>query len=153
MWDKLIDMYKTADGSIFLHEEAKMFYERFLPEDRDNRPVMLFDGENAPLHYFTNDFSQKLSAVDGEPHTAVVGRDIGLKTEDVLEIVSHNIHIHYHCHMAKFNSYMLRKITQLRKTCPDYVHIHPFVNPKDCRTMNKMKKFVHLCRRSETITL
>jgi glycosyltransferase involved in cell wall biosynthesis len=129
MWDKLIDLYRTADGSIFLHEEARMFYECFMPEDRDNRPVMLFDGENAPLHYFTNDFSPKFSFMDNEPHTAVVGRDIGLEPEDVLEIVSHKVHIHYHSHISNF--FTLRKITKLQKAYPGYVHIHPFVNPKD----------------------
>jgi glycosyltransferase involved in cell wall biosynthesis len=128
-WDKLIDLYRSADGAIFLHEEAKMFYECFMPEDRNERPVLLFDGEYAPLHYFTDDFSPKLSSVDGEPHTVVIGRDIGLEPEDVLEIVSNKVHVHYHCHISNF--YMQRKLVQLQKSYPDYVHVHPFINSKD----------------------
>jgi hypothetical protein len=128
-WDKLIELYKHADGAIFLNEEARAYYECFLPESRPRKPFLIFDAEKANREYFTNNFSEKLSARDGEPHTLIAGRAIGIGLNELENIVAQGIHLHYHCHIS--DSHAERRIRIFERKYQDYVHLHPFVNPRE----------------------
>lgn len=122
-WDKLIYLYTHAAGRIFLNETVKAWFEQFLPSAGGFSFIM--DGDLPKKDYFKNDFSSKLSAVDGAIHTVVAGRMIGISNQDMAFLSQNNIHVHlytenYHNGRDKRNcSYM--------QVAPKHFHVHSHV--------------------------
>lgn len=93
LWSKLIDLYAQADGRIYLNAEEKMWVQQFIPPC-DEESCMLLDGDMPPADIFSDRFSPKLSAADGEIHTVVAGRLVGLSLDDYNILSKNGIHIH-----------------------------------------------------------
>lgn len=123
-WDELIDLFRRADGKIYISEESRDWYAQFF---RDNGLTHILDGDIPKVDYFTNDFSPKLSDSDGEMHTVVPGRMIGMGGVSALS--KHCVHIHlytenYHDQKSVIN-------THFKRTMGEYFHIHPHCPPSE----------------------
>ncbi|MDR2010643.1 MAG: glycosyltransferase [Bacteroidales bacterium] len=132
LWNQLIELYTYADGKIYLSEETKKWFELFTP-DILNSESLIMDPEMAKINCFTNDFSNKLSEIDGEIHTVIIGRIIGLSPQDILLLSKNNIHIHvYH------ENYVPNEglIDLFRNIASKHFHIHPH-----CSQSNWVKEF------------
>lgn len=122
-WQKLIELYHKSDGKIFINPEAKAWYSQFIPLGTDDL-THIMDGDQPKFDYFTDQFSTKLSAADGQIHTVVVGRMIGISLEIIEQLSSRNIHIHaYSGGSSKFNS-------EATEIAPGHFHVHPFIHAK-----------------------
>ncbi len=83
---------------------------------------MILDQDMPKINYFTNNYSEKLSASDGEIHTVIPGRMIGLKIEEIYYLTQNKIHIHLYTesyHKEKENSNK-----SYQQISPHYFHIH-----------------------------
>ncbi|MCD7930769.1 MAG: glycosyltransferase family 2 protein [Tannerellaceae bacterium] len=90
-WKKLFELFNEADARIFINEECKEWFNQFL---YTKRPSLVIDGDLPKSDYFTNDFSPLLSAQDGEIHTVIPGRIVGVSLEDIAILAANKIHIH-----------------------------------------------------------
>ncbi len=124
-WKKLIDLLTYSDGQIHISNEAKDWYDQFVP-GKCKTPFIL-DGDLPKINYFTDDFSRKLSDADGEIHTVAPGRVIGIAFEELKILASQRIHLHLYVQ----NYLNLREIFIASATAAmgPYFHLHPTCLP------------------------
>jgi glycosyltransferase involved in cell wall biosynthesis len=121
LWNQLIELYSYADGKIYLNEDVKNWFDQFTPAIHPDITYIL-DGDYPKNNCYTNDFSTKLSNLDGATHTVVVGRMIGVNTADMMTLAKNNIHLHL------YNENYIsekEKMTPYRKVAPNHFHVHP----------------------------
>ena len=124
VWDKLIYLYTHAAGKIFLNDTVKEWFKQFLPPTSGLSLVM--DGDLPKMDNFKDDFSPKLSAQDGEIHTVIAGRMIGISDTDLKVFVNNNIHIHLYT--ENYYNDRARENIQRFRTAPNHFHVHPHVS-------------------------
>ena len=120
LWKKLIDLYTYADGRIYLNEEIKAWFEQFVPVSLHNSMSMVMDGDLPKKECFDGSFSKKLSASDGELHTVVTGRIIGLSPEEFSILASNKIHLHLYSE----NEMADPAILHFQNIAPRFFHVH-----------------------------
>ena len=125
-WEKLMNLFYLADGKIYINKESKCWYEQFIPQSGLS---LILDGDIPKINYFTNDFSQKLSEIDGEIHTVVPGRIKGIEAQDVASLAKHRIHLHLYS--ENYHAQREFKNRELKKAAPRYFHVHPHCAPAD----------------------
>lgn len=121
-WEKLIYLYRHADGRIFLNEIAQQWYNQFLPPA--DTPTILLDGELPKKDYFKDTFSPKLSETEGGIHTVVTGRMIGFSNDDIVALAEKDIHIHLYTQ----NYYDGNNREDLTKLVPSHFHVHQHIS-------------------------
>ena len=120
MWEQLIELYHQADGKIYLNPEIKCWYEQFIPHTGLS---FIMDGDLPKINSFTDDFSERLSEQDGEVHTVIPGRIVGVTLNDI-EILAHNrIHIHSYVENILMSKDSFNK--EALKIAKGYFHLHP----------------------------
>ncbi len=124
IWEELIDLFHRADGKIYISEESRDWYTQFFS---DNGLTHILDGDIPKIDYFTNDFSPKLSDSDGEIHTVVPGRMIGM--EDVKALSTE--HIHIHLYTENYHDQKNTLIQFFKKAMGEYFHIHSHCPPSE----------------------
>ncbi|MBD5225287.1 MAG: glycosyltransferase family 2 protein [Bacteroidales bacterium] len=93
LWSKLMDLYALADGRIYLNGEEKRWVEQFIPPMPEGTDLLL-DGDMPLASSFSDNFSPKLSDTDGDIHTVVAGRIVGLSPEEYRILATSGIHLH-----------------------------------------------------------
>lgn len=101
-WKKLFELFNLADGRIFINQECKEWFDQFLYK---KAPSLIIDGDLPKKDYFTDDFAPLLSEQDGEIHTVIPGRVVGVTLEDIDVLAANNIHIHMY-----LENYFERKV-------------------------------------------
>jgi glycosyltransferase involved in cell wall biosynthesis len=125
-WDELAYLYTHADGKIFLNNEVRDWFAQYIPIDIATTYIL--DGDLPKNNWFTNDRSPLLSGQDGEIHTVLPGRPVGLTPEDIAILANQRIHFHFYgIYQDSWKSWLL-KAKELGK---GYVHTHPNCLPKD----------------------
>lgn len=126
-WNKLIDLYSFAEGKIYLNPEIKEWYEQFIPT---TGPSMILDGDLPNAHYFTDQFSERISGNSDDIHTVVPGRIIGIETTDIEAMAQNHIHLHIYTdidyHVAAYPLF-----EQFGRIAPNHVHFHPSCTQAD----------------------
>lgn len=118
-WNKLIDLYTASDGRIYSSPEMRDWFHQFLPADSLS---LVLDGDLPKKDWFTERRSPLLSDVDGEIHTVVPGRPIGLHPETVQALGDQGIHLHFYGDFTHGQwKDWIRKTMSL---APLYLHIH-----------------------------
>lgn len=118
-WRYLIELLSLSDGVIFLNKEIKAWYEQYIPTPNMS---MILDGDLPKINYFKNNFSPKLSEYDGEIHTVIPGRMVGISSSDIIELSKNKIHIHLYT--ESYESRWNNLIQKYKKLSPNYFHIH-----------------------------
>lgn len=131
LWNELMDLYTMSDGQIFLNEESKMWYEQYM---QPRRTYMYLDGDLPKKDIFSNNFSHKLSEQDGEIHTVVAGRMIGIDFNMIKELSDN--HIHIHLYNESYEDCIASFIRKAIRTGGKYFHVHPH-----CSANNWVKEF------------
>lgn len=127
LWDKLIYLYNHADGKIYLNETIKEWYNQFLPTS--SSPTLILDGDLPKADYFTSDFSEKISDVDGDIHTLVAGRMVGITLEGFRVLAENRIHIHiYNENYWELNT---KNENLFRYVSKKFFHTHQHINPEN----------------------
>jgi glycosyltransferase involved in cell wall biosynthesis len=120
-WPQLVDLTRRADGLIFSSPEMREWFVRTMPEIR-GRKMLVLDGDLPKRDWFQAERSPLLSEIDGEIHTVVPGRPIGLHPETVQELASHKIHLHFY---GDFTHGQWRQwIERTRDLAGRFFHLH-----------------------------
>lgn len=123
---KLIYLYTHAEVKIFLNDTIREWFHQFIPPSSEDQELIL-DGDLPKREYFKNTFSRKLSEDDGEVHTLVVGRMIGLGEAGLKVLSSHEIHVHLYT--ENYHSSREKLLNYYQKTFPKYFHLHHHMPP------------------------
>lgn len=124
-WDKLIALYHESDGQIFLNTEIKRWYEQFIPPSKMS---LILDGDLPKGDIFNDTFSPKLSEEDGEIHTVVAGRMVGIDTETVGILAENGIHLHLYT--ESYEHAWSGVIKEMKSVAPNHFHVHHHVSTK-----------------------
>lgn len=118
-WPKLMELYQLSAGNILINKRTKEWFDLFVPF---NKPYLIQDQEYLKKEYFDFPFSPKLSAQDGEIHTMIAGRMVGLSKEHMHKLSLHKIHVHLYS-----ESYYKEKIGRncdYEEAAPGFFHVH-----------------------------
>jgi len=124
-WPQLVELYARSDGRIYSSPEMRDWFETVLP-GLDAAPSLVLDGDLPKREWFTEDVSPRLSERDGEIHTVVPGRPIGLHPHTVAELAAEKIHLHFY---GDFMHGQWREwIEKARRMAEGYLHLHAHVD-------------------------
>lgn len=120
-WPKLMELYELSAGNIITNRRTKEWYDLFLPTDK---PYLILDQEMPKKEYFERPFSPKISASDGEIHTVVIGRMIGISVEDMRKLAAHRIHVHLYS--ASYYRQKNAGNNLYGRVAQGYFHVHAY---------------------------
>jgi hypothetical protein len=121
-WSQLVDLHLRSDGQIFSSPEMRDWYETILPGCASRAPTYVLDGDLPKHDWFISGRSQRLSEMDGEIHTVVPGRPIGLHPHNVEELARQGIHLHFY---GDFTHGQWKEwIEKTRRLAPEHIHLH-----------------------------
>ncbi len=128
-WNELIELYEKADGRIYTSEEMKWWFDEFLSKGKNSLDFVM-DGDLPKKDWFQQERSALLSdRNDGEFHTVVPGRPIGLHPHNVVELAEQKIHLHFY---GDFTQGQWKEwIEKTNRMAPGYLHIHPNVDQEN----------------------
>jgi hypothetical protein len=106
------------------------WFATFIPDAAEGERSLVLDGDLPKADWFAGiPLSRRFSAEDGEVHTVVPGRPIGLHPEDVAELAARGIHLHFH---GSFTHGQWREwIVRTAELAPDHLHLHETVWQED----------------------
>lgn len=128
-WGLLADLVRMADGCIYSSPELRDWFATAVPRRPAGRPEHVLDGDLPRRAWFLQDRSPLLSGAgtDGQVHTVVPGRPIGLHPPTVAELARHGIHLHFY---GDFTQGQWREwIAKARSLAPEHLHLHQNVDP------------------------
>jgi hypothetical protein len=125
-WPQLVDLYRYADGRIHSSPEMRDWFDTVLPGLSQSRPTHVLDGDLPKREWFDGRNVPLLSSADGEPHTVVPGRPIGLHPHIVGELARSGVHLHFY---GDFTQGQWREwIDSARSLAPRHLHLHAHVD-------------------------
>jgi hypothetical protein len=125
-WAQLVDLHRYSDGQIFSSPEMRDWFDTVVPGLSLGKPTHVLDGDLPKQDWFKQPRSPLRSETDGELHTVSPGRPIGLHPQDVAELASHGIHLHFYGEFT--HGQWLKWIEKTRMMVPDHLHLHPNVD-------------------------
>jgi glycosyltransferase involved in cell wall biosynthesis len=128
-WADLLELYATADGLIYSSDEMRDWTETVLPGDLAAKPSLILDGDLPKRDWFAANTRRPLiseTRADGEYHTVVPGRPIGLHPETVAELAENGIHLHFYGNFT--HGQWLGWIEKTHRLAPGYLHLHDQVD-------------------------
>jgi hypothetical protein len=125
-WGQLLDLYGRAHGRIYSSDEMGRWFKAMDRRLRDGRPELVLDGDLPKADVLREAPTPRLSDTDGERHTVVPGRPIGLHPETVAALADEGVHLHFY---GDFIQDMWRQwIERTRRLAGRFLHIHPTVH-------------------------
>jgi hypothetical protein len=130
IWHLLVEIYRRADGRIYTTPEMREWTHTAIP-GLDPEQELVLDGDLPKREWFEGDESPLLSAIDGEPHTVVPGRPIGLHPHDIATLARDGVHVHFY---GEFTHGQWREwIERSRALAPRHLHLHANVDQRSWR--------------------
>ena len=127
-WAELTALHTRADGVVYSTPEMRDWFATAIPASGAVRSHVL-DGDLPKRDWFTSARSPLLSAHDGEVHTVVPGRPIGLHPHTVAELAECGVHLHFY---GDFVHGQWREwIEKTRRLAPGHLHLHAQVDQAD----------------------
>jgi hypothetical protein len=127
-WPKLVDLHLRSDGQIYSSPETREWFETVLPATRDSAHAMVLDGDLPKREWFHRPGSNRLSDVDGEIHTVVPGRLMGVEPSIVGDLAAQKIHVHFYGNI--FQSGSRAWIDETTARAGRFLHLHPAVDQR-----------------------
>jgi glycosyltransferase involved in cell wall biosynthesis len=128
-WNELIDLYTRADGRIYSSPEMGDWLETVVPGIGRLGPSLVLDGDLPKRDWFTAPPSPRLSDADGQLHTVVPGRPIGLHPHTVGELAAEGVHLHFYGDFT--HGQWKAWIEKARGIAPAHLHLHANVDQED----------------------
>ncbi len=131
LWPELVQIHQQADGQIFSSPEMRDWYATAVPGVCGNgRLTHILDGDLPKCDWFAGvPRSPRLSQQDGEWHTVVPGRPIGLHPHNVAELAEQGIHLHFYGDFT--HGQWVQWIEKTRALAPRHLHLHPQVDQEN----------------------
>ncbi|WP_423148199.1 glycosyltransferase family 2 protein [Rubrolithibacter danxiaensis] len=126
-WNELIDLYSKSDGQIYSSPEMRDWFLQFVPSNPET--TLILDGDLPKKEWFKAEKSTLLSEYDGEIHTVVPGRPIGLHPHTVAELADQKIHVHFYGDFT--HGQWKQWILKTQSMAPGYLHIHSNVTQEN----------------------
>jgi hypothetical protein len=121
-WPQLIELYRHADGQVYSTPEMRDWFDTACPGLSGSKPSLVLDGDLPKREWFDAARAPLLSSEDGEVHTVVPGRPIGLHPHTVDELARHGIHLHFY---GDFTQGQWREwIAHAQALAPRHLHLH-----------------------------
>jgi glycosyltransferase involved in cell wall biosynthesis len=121
-WPELIDLYTRADGQVYSSPEMRDWFETIVPGLTQRSPSLVLDGDLPKRDWFTSERRSRLSETDGQIHTVVPGRPIGLHAHSVGELAAQGIHLHFY---GDFTQGQWRAwVEKAHSLAEGYLHLH-----------------------------
>ena len=125
-WRELVDLYTRADGRIYTTPELRDWFRTVLPPAVHDPLELVLDGDLPKRDWLEAPRSPPLSDDDGEVHTVVPGRPIGLHPPLVAALAANGIHLHFY---GEFMQGLWREwIGKSLALAPRHLHLHPAVH-------------------------
>jgi hypothetical protein len=119
---RLLELYRHADGQIYSGPETRDWFDTVCPGLSGSKPHMVLDGDLPKRDWFEARRSALLSSADGEVHTVVPGRPIGLHPHTVEELGRQGVHLHFY---GDFTQGQWRDwIAKANALAPRHLHLH-----------------------------
>jgi hypothetical protein len=125
-WPQLIDLYTRSDGQIYTSPEMRDWFTTIVPALPPHAQSLVLDGDLPKRDWFTTNRSPLLSTSDGELHTVVPGRPIGLHASTVGELAQQGIHLHFYGDFTQ--GQWATWIEHVRSLAPHFLHLHKNVD-------------------------
>jgi glycosyltransferase involved in cell wall biosynthesis len=125
-WSQLVDLYRQSDGQIFTSDEMRDWTETSIPGSVSQGFPYVLDGDLPKKEWFDGERSPRISETDGEIHTVVPGRPIGLHPQQVVELAEQGIHLHFYGDFT--HGQWLDWIQKTRRLAPRHIHLHSHVH-------------------------
>ncbi len=127
LWSHLVDLHTCSNAQIYTSPELRDWFYTVLPGLRD-QPSLVLDGDLPKRNWFTTSRSPRISQSDGQIHTVVPGRPIGLHPWTVGELAEQGIHLHFY---GDFTQGMWRSwIEKALWGAEGYLHLHSNVDQR-----------------------
>ncbi|MDP9365866.1 MAG: glycosyltransferase family 2 protein, partial [Chloroflexota bacterium] len=121
-WPLLAELHTRSDGRIYASPELRDWFAAALPEPVE-RPTLALDGDLPKREWFEGAFSPRLGETDGEVHTVLPGRPMGLEPEAVAGLAAEGIHLHFYGEV--FHRRFAAWVEEVQRLAPGYLHLHP----------------------------
>jgi len=128
LWPALIALTTRADGTIHSSPEQRDWFETVLPGSTVSTPTLVLDGDLPKRDWFVGERSPRLSDTDGEIHTVVPGRPIGLHARTVGELADARVHLHFYGDFMQ--GQWAEWIPRAQAVAGDRLHLHPNVDQR-----------------------
>ncbi|MGI8703565.1 MAG: glycosyltransferase family 2 protein [Candidatus Limnocylindrales bacterium] len=128
-WPKLTDLHLRSDGQIYSSPETREWFGTVLPATRQSGHSMVLDGDLPKREWFNRPTSRRLSETDGEIHTVVPGRLMGVEPSMVGALAAQGIHVHFYGNI--FQSGSKAWIEEARARAGRFLHLHPGVDQRE----------------------
>lgn len=127
VWPQLLDLYTRSDGQIYSSPEMRDWFFTVAPELRDGLTLTL-DGDLPKRDWLDAPRSPRLSESDGQIHTVVPGRPIGLHPWVMGELAAQGVHVHFY---GDFTQDLWKDwIAKVREVAAGHLHLHPNVDQR-----------------------
>jgi glycosyltransferase involved in cell wall biosynthesis len=127
-WGDLAELTTRSDAVVSSSPQMRAWTSLAFPEST-RLPHHALDGDLPKADWFTHDRSPLLSEEDGEIHTVVPGRPIGLHPHTVAELAELGVHLHFY---GDFTHGQWRGwIEKTRSMAPQHLHLHSQVDQGD----------------------
>ncbi|HET9644057.1 MAG TPA: glycosyltransferase family A protein [Burkholderiaceae bacterium] len=125
-WPQLVELHSQADGQIFSSPQMRDWFDTVVPGLSRSIPTHVLDGDLPKGDWFDAPRTPLLSQRDGEIHTVVPGRPIGLHPPDVGTLGRQGIHLHFY---GDFTHGQWREwIAKAMTLAPRHLHLHANVD-------------------------
>jgi hypothetical protein len=131
-WRLLAELVLRSDRCIVATEEERTWFQLALPEVLDRGELVAMDGDLPKQEWLAGQRSRKLSERDGQIHTVVLGRPLGLDPEFLVALAREGVHTHFHGQVTgpgRVGGWQ----TVVGRACaeaPGHVHLHPAIDPE-----------------------
>lgn len=131
-WPQLAALHAGADEVLYATEEERAWMELALPDARDPDRTGVLDGDLPLAHWSTGARSPRLSEADGQVHTAVLGRPLGVDADLLVRLGRAGVHVHLHGQVRDHGP-AAGWAAEVRSAQAqvDTVHVHPKVEQPD----------------------
>ncbi|MDP9373815.1 MAG: glycosyltransferase [Chloroflexota bacterium] len=127
-WPQLVDLQTRSDGQIYSSPEARNWFAAALPGGAAHGPTLILDGDLPKRDWFAAARAPRLSEADGQPHTVLAGRPIGLDPCLIGDLAASGIHVHFY---GDFTQREWRDwLARARAAAGAYLHLHPNVDQR-----------------------
>ncbi len=126
-WPQMIDLHTQSDGQVYSTPELRDWFDTIAPGCTARGRTMVLDGDLPKREWFEGDLSPRLSEKDGEFHTVVPGRPIGLHPGLLRGLAAERIHLHFYgdLHHHDWGPW----VEEGQRAAPGYLHLHSHVGP------------------------
>lgn len=128
-WAELLELYQYSDGQIYNSPEMRDWFDTIIPGLASREDTLILDGDLPKADWFEQQRTPRLSEQDGEYHTVVPGRPIGLHPPDVAELAASGIHLHFYGDFT--HGQWLGWIEKVKSLAGSYIHLHSQVDQEN----------------------